>query len=105
MGQHLLVRKVVMRVAMLKRCKHCTPSLHTHTTQNKQISVLTFTVRFEVAVYGWRLAFRHVHRSTWWGFGAGAKAHVGWRGHLFSKGGELHCARCHGHIVGLQDGF
>lgn len=81
------------------------PYTHTHTPQKKQTSGLTFSVRFEVAVYGRRLAFGYVHRSTRWGFGAGAEAHVGWRGHLFSEGGELHCARSHGHIVGLLDGF
>lgn len=76
-----------------------------HPPQKKQTSGLTFTVRFEVAVYRWRLAFSYVHWSAWRGLGAGAKAHVGWRGHLFSERGKLHCAWCHGHVVGLLNGF
>lgn len=102
MGRHLLVIKVVMRVAEEMQALYTLTELllnYNHTPQTKQTSGLTFTVRFEVAVYWWRLAFGDVHRSTWWGLGAGAEAHVSWRGHLFSEGRELHCARCHGHIV------
>lgn len=83
---------------------HETLKSHTH-TKNTEPSKLTFTVRFEVSVNRWRLAFAYVHWSSWRCLGAGAEAHVGWRGDLLSEWGELHCARCHGHVVLLLDGF